>query len=430
MKRRLIAASFFSFLAACGFFFGFTIFGELPSGSMSAGVLFYAFGRFAGMMGFIFLSSIIISGDTARFFDRWIGMDKIIKFQKKFAVFTTIFVVSHPIFFMLSDSFYLNYLLPSASSLPMALGTISLYIFAVVMTASVLYKRVSYNAWQIIHIATYFLFFFSLFHAINLGSDTQSLGVRILFGTLAAAVIGGAVFRTVYKVRQFSNRFEVVSLRWETKDTFTIAIKSNKDFRFRAGQFCFLRLNKDKLYARHPFTVSSSPGSANLEFTVKLEGRFTKAASKLSIGDSVIVEGPFGVFTVSEQEKPLVFIAGGVGITPFMSMLDDMVNRKTERDVTLIYGSRKKADTIFKKRLDGLALPGFRKVYAYSEENQVGPGEEKGFITKDILKKHVKDPKGSLYYICGPEGLKKSVLKALDQMGVKKDNIFIEEFFW
>src|SRR3989344_6405710 len=104
MKSKIIPFIFFVFLGVTSSFFAYTLFRPFISQTVSAGVLLYSIGRLAGLIGLLSLSIIIISGDTARFFDRFLGMDKIIIFQRKFALVTTLFISSHPLFFILSDS--------------------------------------------------------------------------------------------------------------------------------------------------------------------------------------------------------------------------------------------------------------------------------------------------------------------------------------
>jgi len=165
-------------------------------------VLFYNLGRQAGLIGFACLSLLIISGDTARFFDRYFGLDKIIKFQRKFSLITTLFIVFHPLFFILSDSSIAGYLIPNFAIIPLALGAISFYIFIIVIIASHLYKRISYTIWQYIHILTYILFFLSLYHAFNLGADSGQIYIRMLYVVLLFGIISGAVYRTQYKIKK------------------------------------------------------------------------------------------------------------------------------------------------------------------------------------------------------------------------------------
>ena len=426
----IIKRVFLIFLVTFLIIFATLVFSSTNLNELSGSSLLYLFGRLVGLIGFLFLSILIIFGDTARFFDRFFGMDTIIKFQRKFALITSLFVLSHPILFILSDSFYLKYLTPNFASVSMALGTLGLYIFILTGISSILYKRISYTVWQYIHIGTYLLFFFGIYHAFKIGSDTDNLFVKSSLYALSLGIIIGIIYRTNYKLKQRKNKFTVKGVKWETKDTFTLALNSNNKFVFEAGQFCFLRLNKDKLYARHPFTISSSPNEKNITFTIKLQGRFTKTASKLREGEKVILEGPFGTFTIEDKSKPLVFIAGGVGITPFMSIIRDQLIKKNHQQITLIYCSKSKNHKIFKQEIDCINESWFKKIYILSKDEKYLDTDERGYVSKEIIEKYVKNISNSLFYICGPKGLKQTAINALKKLGVNKQKIIIEDFFW
>lgn len=390
--------------------------------------LFYEVGKICGIIGFFLLAFLIFSGDTARFWNRFVGLDKIIKFQRKFSYFVAFFVICHPIFFTLANGFNINFIIPNFVYIPLTIGVLAMYIFIGVMVASKLYKMISYRSWQYIHILTYVLFFFAMFHAYNAGSNSEAL--TIPYNIAAIAILIGIIYRTQYKLRARKyNKFKVKSISQNTHDTFTITIDGHKNF--EAGQFCFLRLNKNKLHARHPFTVSSMPGE-DMTFTIKLAGRFTQTAKELKPGDEILIDGPFGNF-IPKPDHDLVFIAGGVGITPFMSILKDRVNKDVNQNITLIYGSRTETDIIFKNEIDNITAPWFKKVYLLSlvEDGIPMPADcEKGFICDDVLTRHVKDIKGSLYYICGPEIMKDNAKKLLKEKGIPGGQVFVEDFFW
>jgi predicted ferric reductase len=394
---------------------------------LTLSTILYSIGKLFGITGFVLLGLLIFSGDTARFWNRWIGLDKIIKFQRKFSYFVAFFVIFHPIFFILSTKSVSGFLIPNFTYVPLTVGIIAMYIFIGIMIASKLYKRISYRVWQYIHILTYVLFFFALYHGLNGGSTSVYLPI---YYTAAWMIIIGIIYRTQYKIRaRKTSQFLVKSITMETHDTFTLTVDGHKDF--VAGQFFFLRLNKNRLYARHPFTVSGKPGD-DLSFTIKLAGRFTQTAKELKIGDEILIDGPFGNF-IPKTEKDLVFIAGGVGITPFMSILRDHINKNIDQNITLIYGSRTEADIIFKKEIDTIDKPWFKKVYLLSlveESTLMSPDCEKGFICNDVLNRYVSDVKNSLYHICGPEIMKNNTKKLLKKKGVSGGQVFVEDFFW
>lgn len=394
-------------------------------------VLLWDIGRWMGLFGFICLSFLIISGDTARYLDRFFGLDKIIKFQRKFSLFTAIFILLHPVFFILSTGSFFNFLIPDFSAMPLALGIFAFYIFFAVILASHFSKRIPYIGWQYIHILTYILFFISFYHAINWGSSYNLLVTKMVYFSLLALMVIAIVYRTMYKIKGvFGDKFFVREIKKETHDTFTLILKSQQKLNFKPGQFCFLRINKDKLYARHPFTISSTPSDNELHFTIKKYGRFTQTAEKLKKGDEVIVDGPFGNFIIKNNEKDLVFFSGGVGIAPFISIIKDQIANKKAQNITLFYAVKTKKDIIFKEKLDSIKKDWFKKVYILSEEKYNDKFCVDGRMDMSTIQENIKDLNNSLFYICGPEGLKNCIKKDLLKLGVSKKNIVIEDFFW
>ncbi len=399
--------------------------------------LLYMSGKFAGLIGFLFLSFLIFSGETARYFDRFFGINKIILFQRKFSLITCLFVVMHPVFFILANKSF-SYLIPSFTFTPFSIGILSFYLFIIIMVSSVLYKKISYIIWQYLHIIIYVLFFFSLYHAVNIGSDSGQLPIRLLYLIAFVSISVGMIYRTYYKIKQRTQKkFYLKNIKWETKDTYTLTLESKKNIMFKAGQFFFIRLKRKGIYARHPISASSSPNEENLKFTIKLKGRFTKVASNLNIGEEIIVEGPFGIFTIEDtigrdKNKNLVFIAGGVGITPFLSIIKSPSMSSGKRDITLFYFSKTIYDIIFKSGLDNIREDWLKKIYVVSEDEPSGNVEEKGMINKDLITKYLDKEKikNSVFYICGPEKMKDCAIKELKELGVKKENIIIEDFFW
>ena len=435
MKRKIKARAII--IAAAVFsVFSFIVFAQAVFNlgnfqNLEIAKIFYLLGKLAGLTGFLLLALLIFSGDTARYFDRFFGMDKIIKFQRKFALFTMLFVLAHPIFFILSDWPMLFFLIPNFSVWPSALGALAFYIFIIVIIASKIYKRISYNIWQYLHVFTYVLFGFILYHAFYLGSDAGNIMARLIYLIILGTVAAGVIYRTIYKLKQRqAGKFYVKSVKTESGDVFTLALKLEKKFLFKAGQFCFLRLKQAKLYARHPFTMASPPEENELRFVVKIQGRFTKALKNLKPGHEVIVDGPFGVFTAEDRAKDLVFIAGGVGIAPFLSMLRDELTEATNRNIILLYGSKTQADIIYRQELDGIKQSWFKKVYVLSNHSAGSAAAETGYVSQEIIEKYVKNIGNSLFYICGPEAMKTSLKKILFKLGVSRKNIIIEDFFW
>jgi predicted ferric reductase len=427
-RNKLFRAGLFVlFLAAMAYFF-YGVFGKTDFNSLTPQAFLYNLSQFTALTGFFFLSLLIISGDFARLFDNVFGLDKIIKTQRKFSMFTYFIVFSHPLIIIFTNNPSLKSFLPNFSLLPFAAGTIALYLFAGIMISSLLYKRISYKTWQWLHFLTYALFFLAAYHFLNVGSHAEDSVIKFISYLLIILVAIGMIYRTSYKIRQRKNKFVVKEITSETHDTFTLVVEPNRRIDFRPGQFFFLRIEGKNLNARHPFSVSNSPSEKYLRFTIKDTGRFTKEAKNLKQGDELKIEGPFGKFILSNADKELVFIAGGVGITPFMSMIADNLQKESKRKITLLYGSKTEKDIIFKKELDAIKGDWFKKIYVLSEEKK--KNYDYGRIEEDFITRYVKDFKNKKFYICGPKPMMENVKKVLLDKGVKKEDIVIEDFFW
>ena len=398
---------------------------------MSLAEIMYSIGQWSGFLALVSLAFLIFSGDTARFSDRFFGLDKIIKFQRKFSLLSFIFLILHPVFFILAGQSFANYFIPAFYILPLALGTLAFYVFVAVMLFSYFYKKISYRAWQYIHVLTYLLFLSALYHAFFWGSSSDKLFFIITYIFLLLAIIVGAIYRTIYKIKEKRRGpASVLSIKWENDDIYTLTLKTKKKMNFKAGQFCFLRLDNHKLYARHPFSISSAPEEDILSFAIKNTGRFTSAVSKLQVGDKINLDGSFGIFTAKRKLQDVVFIAGGIGITPFRSLLKNFSNLHRQGKHVLIYCAKKEKDLVFRQDIENLPNIDLKTICILSEEKNDTADYLNGYLSKEILMEAIKDLQNPYFYICGPEPLKDSSVKIIKSLGISKERIIFESFFW
>jgi predicted ferric reductase len=179
----------------------------------------------------------------------------------------------------------------------------------------------------------------------------------------------------------------------------------------------------------HPFTISSSPTTEPpMTVTVKQSGDFTNTIGETKPGDVAFVEAPFGRFSYAYAEaKAFLFIAGGVGITPIVSMLRALRDTGDERPAVLIWGNKTESDIFFRDDLAAMA-PRVRVVHVLSHPNDswLGP---KGYVIDDIIQEFAADILATAeVYLCGPPPMMKSVSTALRSLGVPKRRIHTERF--
>ena len=201
---------------------------------------------------------------------------------------------------------------------------------------------------------------------------------------------------------------------------------------FRAGQYLSLKLAIDGSAVSRPYSISSSPKDALagvVSVTVRSNhGGFAAGymLEEFKEGDAVLSSGPQGNFYYEELRDPknIVALAGGSGITPFLSMAQAIADGTEDFDLTILFGSRTKEQILFKDELDALAekCDKIHVVHVLSDEE--AEGFEHGFITADLIKKYAKDPYS--VFVCGPEAMYRFLKGELDKLGLPKKNIRCE----
>ena len=201
---------------------------------------------------------------------------------------------------------------------------------------------------------------------------------------------------------------------------------------FRAGQYLSLKLKIGESSVSRPYSISSSPKDALagvVSVTVRSNpGGFAAGymLEEFKEGDEVLSSGPQGNFYYEELRDPknIVALAGGSGITPFLSMAQAIADGTEDFDLTILFGSRTKEQILFKDELDALAekCDKIHVVHVLSDEE--AEGFEHGFITADLIKKYAKDPYS--VFVCGPEAMYRFLKGELDKLGLPKKNIRCE----
>ena len=201
---------------------------------------------------------------------------------------------------------------------------------------------------------------------------------------------------------------------------------------FRAGQYLSLKLGTDGSSISRPYSISSCPKDALagvVSVTVRSNpGGFAAEhmLAEFREGDEVLSSGPQGNFYYEPLRDPknIVALAGGSGITPFLSMAQAIADGTEDFDLTIIFGSRTKEQILFKEELDEIAAKCDKVHVVHILSDEEAEGFEHGFITADIIRKYAKEPYS--VFVCGPEAMYKFLKGELDKLGLPKKNIRCE----
>ena len=207
-------------------------------------------------------------------------------------------------------------------------------------------------------------------------------------------------------------------------------------YTFTAGQFVKLILppikSPDPLANWRWFSMASAPSEPALLFCYRRgQSEFKKVLENLSVGETIEISEAKGKFTLPPTtQKLIVFLAGGVGITPARSMIMEATKKKSPQKMTLLYSNYRPEDTPFLAECQNLNNPNFQLVATMTDlekSNEKWPGET-GFIDWPMIKRHLPQPQETLYYIVGSPGFCQAMAKMLEAAKIKKENIILEKF--
>jgi len=249
---------------------------------------------------------------------------------------------------------------------------------------------------------------------------------------------------------------DVVSFRFSRKQKQQQVRESDDSrsslFDYTAGQYAFFDIGEVHSDPKGPirhFTISSSPTEDFIMITTRIRDTpYKKRLSSLEESTIVKVRGPQGKFILHEDySKPAVFLSGGIGVTPFRSMIKYATDRQLPIKIVMFDSNRNQENTLFKKEFDEYVNinRNIKTVYTITEEGEQKQGSqntissptrqqwtgERGRIDKAMLTKHLTDDeiKNSIFYTCGPPGMTKAMQKLLEEdLHLPRDRIKVEEF--
>jgi propane monooxygenase reductase subunit len=203
---------------------------------------------------------------------------------------------------------------------------------------------------------------------------------------------------------------------------------------FWPGQYVDIAIPGTDATRSFSMANTSSKESGQLEFVIRCypDGQFSGFLdTELAVGDQLEVVGPFGVFTLRDgRDSDMVFVGGGAGMAPILSVLRSLAAKGSSRKVTFYYGARTQRDLCFEKEIYALAesMPNFSYVPALSEADPGEPWDgETGMVT-DIVQKHETDLSGADAYVCGPPPMVEAAMDVLSALGAPEKNIYYDKF--
>lgn len=403
--------------------------------------------RATGLEGYLLLFFITVLGIGlyTQFIFPVFRSENVMVFHKYLSMLTFVVLIVH-IVALLFDTFIhfkaYEVLVPFLSHYKNAyvsIGIFAFYLFVVILLTSIFLRDIYPRFWRKLHYIAYPLFILSFIHGVFIGTDTVSSLMQAVYwatGVIGVALIG---YRIAYPYLQKMHICRITNIFMETKDVVVaeIAREDGKEFpAFKPGQYAALALQgaNGKMTRKHYFSLANSPAGnkAVMRFGIKVMGNFTQSISRMRIGDPLAFWGPYGDFIFKDTKmRRTVFIAGGIGITPFVSSFRYALDNNLPNDLILLYSNRTRETGPLLNELMLVAQknPRFKAFFSVSDEPDAPDGFLKGRVDELMIRNCLGNNFAKTYFfVCGPPPFMDAVIRALRKAGVSQHYIRKEYF--
>jgi 3-phenylpropionate/trans-cinnamate dioxygenase ferredoxin reductase subunit len=391
-----------------------------------------------GFLGMALLGLQTIPTSRLKFFTKLFPMDTLYTFHHRLSIFTFLIILIHPILLFINNPATLQLLNLATAPWRARAGVIAVVAMLALVATSVWRElmKIKYDIWRWVHDALSFLAIgLALFHMFKvnyyMSLTYQKVIWLVLTGIWLSIILYIRVARPIIMIKK---PYKVVRVQQERGQSWSLYLQpdGHEGMSFEAGQFAWITNESPFIFRENPFSFSTSSESDDkvIGFTIKELGDFTKTIKNFKPGDIVYVDGPYGTFSMDEHRcKEMVYIAGGIGSAPVMSMLRTLADRNCEKKMIFFYGNPTWESVIYREELEELEQKLNLKLVHVLEKPPEGWEGESGFINADILKRYLSENyKDMTYFLCGPLPMIEAVEGALHKIHVPVLHIFSEQY--
>ena len=399
-------------------------------------------GKNCALVAFIILALQVVLGARIKWIERPFGLDMIFRYHKAAGVIALCLIMLHVTLVSWGSGHW--YLLTSLDvQWPVWLGRIALLALLTTVVTSLWRRKlkIEFESWRSLH---NFLFvvilLFGFVHGFKIGGDLTAPALRVYW--IAALAVAGTIYlfhRVFRPARLKRNSYTVTAVRQEAPRIWTIHLAppaSQSVYPYAPGQFHYITFRRGRglPVEEHHWTISSTPTRPGIASTIKEVGDFTSTIGQTRVGDKADVDGPYGRFSYVfyPEEDDLVFVCGGIGITPFLGMLRHMHDTGARKRVLLLWSNRTEEEFVAREELDQIARSGkpeLKVVLFLTNAGEDWKGE-RGRIGKRAIARYLEPPNGATRgaYVCCPLAMAKDVIRALQDLGIPAQHIHDEIF--
>lgn len=399
----------------------------------SSGAIFRSLGQITGLLGMALLSINFILAARFKFLDRWFnGLNRIYIKHHIIGAIAFCLLLFHPVFLiiqylLISLRASFNFIL-SFQNWPVTLGEVALLVFLVLMVIT-FYLNFKYQNWKSTHQYLGIVLFLGGWHMLFVPSDISNNAILKYYMLFLTGIGAFSYFyRTIfgiYKKGEYKYKLEKIIKANNNVAELVFSPLAQK-IKFLPGQFVFLRFENKEIFSEsHPFSITSSSDNDNLSLGIKALGDYTSMVYLLKPGAVCRIEGPFGAFSfLKASSKRQIWIAGGIGVTPFLSMARQINFDKNNRnyEIDLFYSVKDSKEAAFAEE--------FMKT---SEQNanfkfhQYFSGEN-GRISANFILKNSDNIHNAEIFLCGSSNFMRSLREQFIKLDFNNNKIYSEEF--
>lgn len=407
----------------------------------------YLISMILGATAFTWMVNEFVLIARPKFIEKYFGLDKVYRFHGIMAILSLLLIFLHgdieeslvgesstgQLAFVIFGAITLLSFLFMVDSIVSRIKVIS-YIKKKVRS----FKIFKYEFQVFLHNASIVALVIMYVHVITTSMAKYNNQVAVVYTVYFMIAVGFYIYHKFLKRFIFKkNIYAIIDVIKENENIWTLKLKPRKGkiFDYKPGQFGFIKIFGSNIKAEeHPFSISSKPGDEYVSMTIKELGDYTEKIQLAKNGYTAYIDAPYGKFCHVDypEEKELLFIVGGVGITPVLSMLRYIREHDSDRNVIVIWGINTRDDIILIDEIQGMKneMKMFHFVpVVLNDDLWVG---EKGVVSSEKIKKILDDlgqdiaTKGC--YVCGPEIMRRNIVISLKQIGVHEKKIHFEKF--